>query len=275
MNWWQALILGWVEGLTEYLPVSSTGHLIVTQQLLGIPESDEANAFAICVQGGAIVAVLGLYAGRARQMLLGLAGRDPGGRKLLVRLLVAFFPAVVVGLLLDDWIEQFLFGMWPVVAAWIVGGGAILWMSRVRLLDGTRAGWSVEELSLRSALLIGIGQCVAMWPGTSRSLATIVSGVLVGLSLSAAIEFAFLLGLFTLGAATAYEGMKHGEAMLAAYGPVTLVIGFAASWVSAVLAVRWMVAYLKRRDMSVFGYWRIGLGVVVAALLLTGNLDPR
>jgi undecaprenyl-diphosphatase len=269
MEWWQSLLLGIIEGLTEFLPVSSTGHLLLTQRLLGIGASEAADAFAICVQGGAIVAVLGLYRRHAVRAVMGLVGRDDEGRKLLVNLIVAFMPAALIGLLFNKTIEALLFGLWPVVIAWLVGGVAILLVSRWYRRREHGTGLPLEALSWQSALVIGLAQVVAMWPGTSRSLMTLLSGLALGLSVSAALEFSFLLGVVTLGAASGYKLLKSGHAMLEAYGAVTLAIGFVVAWLSAVIAVRWMVAYLRTRDLSLFGYWRIGLAVVVAALLLT------
>lgn len=272
MDWWESLIIGIVEGLTEYLPVSSTGHILLTQRILGIAKSDAADAFAICVQGGAIVAVLGLYFRRVRQMCEGVIGRNPEGAQLTGNVVAAFFPAAVIGLLLEKPIKQYLFGgeygLWPVVIAWFVGGVAILAVSawKKRRGPGT-VGRPLESLTWKFALLIGIAQCLAMWPGVSRSLVTIVGGVLVGLSLPAAVEFSFLLGVVTLGAATAYDALKHGSEMLALYGWGTLFTGFLAAWVSAVLAVKWMVGYLNKHSMDIFGWYRIGLAGAVALWL--------
>lgn len=268
MSWWQALILGIVEGITEYLPVSSTGHLLLTQRLLGISADAVSNAFAICIQAGAIVAVLGLYAKRVRQMLLGVVGKDAAGLKLTLNLAVAFLPAAVIGLLFDDLIEQYLFGVWPIVVAWFVGGLVILWRERYYPSHTLTNRKELAELTWKGALLVGLLQCVAMWPGTSRSLMTILAGLFVGLSLPAAVEFSFFLGVITLGAATAYKGLQHGREMLAAFGPVPIFVGFLAAWLSAVAAVRWMVAFLNSHGMSVFAYWRIGLAAAVTVWLL-------
>lgn len=275
MDWWQSLIIGIVEGLTEYLPVSSTGHILLTQRILGIAKSEAADAFAICVQGGAIVAVLGLYFRRVRQMLEGVIGRNPEGARLTGNVVAAFLPAAVIGLLLEKPIKHYLFGgdfgLWPVVAAWFVGGVAILAVSAWKKPRGSSAaGRPLESLTWKLALIVGTAQCVAMWPGVSRSLVTIVGGVVVGLSLPAAVEFSFLLGVVTLGAATAYDALKHGAEMLSLYGWGTLALGFLAAWASAVLAIRWMVAYLNSHGMQIFGYYRIALAIVVGLLILAG-----
>jgi undecaprenyl-diphosphatase len=281
MDWWKALILGIVEGITEYLPVSSTGHLLLTQRALGIPQSESADAFAICIQAGAIVAVLGLYFSRVRQMALGVAGRDPQGLKMAINVVAAFLPAAFIGLLLEKLIKKYLFGgeawgLWPIVAAWFLGGVAILavsWWQSSRQTKTHQWGLSLDSLTWRMAVTVGLIQCIAMWPGVSRSLVTIVGGVVVGLSLSAAVEFSFLLGLLTLSAATAYDGLKHGQAMVHSFGLLALFFGFLGAWVSAVLAVKWMVAYLKKHGMQIFGYYRIALAIVVAVLILVGWLS--
>jgi undecaprenyl-diphosphatase len=271
----QALILGLVEGLTEYLPVSSTGHLLLAQRLMGIESSDVSDAFAICIQAGAILAVLGLYRGRVAQMLSGLTGGNPQGRRLAFNLVAAFIPAAVLGLLLERPIKKYLFGgdtwgLWPVVAAWFVGGVAILVVCLIRRRRGvsSKAGLDLEQLTIRMAVIVGAAQCLAMWPGVSRSLITIVGSVLVGLSLPAAVELSFLLGVITLTAATAKDLVKHGGEMLAAYGPVPLAVGFASAWLSAVLAIKWMVGYLKNHGMEIFGWYRVLLAISVTAWLL-------
>lgn len=275
MDYFQALVLGLVEGLTEYLPVSSTGHLLLAQRLMGIGSSTASDAFAISIQGGAILAVLGLYRARVAQMMMGLLGRDETGRHLLINLVAAFIPAAVLGLLLEKPIKKYLFGgdewgLWPVVAAWFVGGLAILAVSFARRRRGATpsTGLDLDQLTIRMALIVGFVQCIAMWPGVSRSLITIVSGVLVGLSLPAAVELSFLLGVITLTAATLYDALKHGPEMLATYGAAPLLIGFLSAWISAVLAVKWMVGYLKSHGMEIFGWYRVALAIAVAAWLL-------
>jgi undecaprenyl-diphosphatase len=279
MSWWEALILGIVEGLTEYLPISSTGHLLLTERALGIVQSDAADAFAICIQVGAIVAVLGLYRQRVFEMLAGLQGRNEAGRRLAFNLIAAFIPAAVLGLILNKIIKKYLFagdawGLWPVIGAWFVGGVAILGVSiyrRKRKADNALR-LELTGLTVPLAVIIGVSQCLAMWPGTSRSLVTIVGGILVGLSMTAAVEFSFLLGVLTLSAATAKDALEHGRAMLEAYGWLPLAIGFVAAWASAVLAVRWMVAYLNKHGLEIFGYYRIALAIVVALLVVRGVL---
>ncbi len=275
MNNLQAFILGLVEGVTEYLPISSTGHLLVTQRLLGIDSSNSADAFAICIQVGAILAVLGLYRVRVWKMTLGMLGRDAEGRHLAFSIILAFLPAAVIGLLLEKTIKKYLFGgdewgLWPVVAAWFFGGVAILAVTMFRRIRGAtpHSGLDLEHITLRMAVIVGLFQCIAMWPGVSRSLLTIVGGLMVGLSVPAAVEFSFLLGVVTLSAATAYDALKYGQEMLEHYGAVPLLIGLGAAWLSAVIAVKWMVGYLKSHGLEIFGWYRIGAAIVVAAWLL-------
>lgn len=287
---WQAFVLGLIEGITEYLPVSSTGHLLVAQHLMGIgggsaADKAAADTFAICIQGGAILAVLGLYGKRVAQMLAGILGRDPEGLRLAIGLVVGFLPAAVIGTALNDWIEARLFGTWPVVAAWIVGGVLILATAK-RARGGAPAGHGRElvEMTWKAALIIGLLQCVAMWPGTSRSLMTILGGLLVGLSVRAAVEYSFLLGVLTLGAATVkkalwkVEGIDAGydvwfgglKLMGDTYGTLALVVGVVSATVSAALAVKWLVAYLQRHGLAVFGWYRIAAGCTIGGLVLAG-----
>ena len=212
------------------------------------------------------MAVLGLYASRVGQIFRGVLGRDAAGRQLFVNLAVAFVPAAVIGFLLDDTIDALLFGLRPVVVAWVVGGVVIL---ATRGRTGTR---SLDQIDLRTAALIGLCQTLALWPGTSRSLATILGAVLLGVALPAAVEFSFLLGLMTLGAATGYSGLKHGGEMVAAFGWTPILVGFVAAGVSAAVAVKWLVGWLQSHGMEIFAAWRIGLAVVVGGLILAGVL---
>ncbi|MGE3274387.1 MAG: undecaprenyl-diphosphate phosphatase [Vicinamibacterales bacterium] len=269
MDLWQALILGVVEGLTEYLPVSSTGHLLVAQRLMGIPAGEAASAYAIVIQAGAILAVLLLYRARVGQMIRGLTGGDAAGGRLVIALIVAFLPAAVLGLATDDWIEQRLFGPWPVVGAWFVGGLVLL---AYRGPSRPDEGRGVEAITWRTALVIGLAQALALWPGVSRSLATILGGLGAGLSMAASVEFSFLLGLLTLSAATAYKALGSGSAILGAYGVMAPVVGFVVAALSAAMAVRWMVAWLSGHSLAIFGWWRVGIACAVAGMLLAGYL---
>ena len=293
MEIWQALVLGVIEGVTEYLPVSSTGHLIVAQRLMGIgvgsPEAKAAaDAFAVCIQGGAILAVLGLYSKRVLQMIRGIFGQDAEGVKLAIAIIAGFLPAAVIGALLSHWIKAHLFGMWPVIGAWIIGGIGILltawWRKKNPVIGG---GKELTELTWQFALIIGLLQCVAMCPGTSRSLMTICGGVLVGLSLRAAVEYSFLLGVLTLTAATAKEAIEKvkdldpayntifggTKLMLHEYGTTPLLIGIIAAAVSAAVAVKWLVSFLQSHGLSAFGWYRIALGLSIGGLITAGFLS--
>lgn len=265
----KAIVLGAVEGFTEYLPVSSTGHLLVTQRLLGLGEGDAkaaADTYAIAIQIGAILAVVVLYWRRLGQLADGVIGRDVDGRKLLVRLIVAFVPAAAVGLLLGDTIKSQLFGPWPVVAAWLVGGIFLVWWNpRPGTLDLT-------SLTVRHAAIIGAAQILALWPGMSRSLVTIAAALAIGLSMSAAIEFSFLLGLATLSAATLYDLAKDGQTLLDEYGWRTPLLGGIIAFITAVIAVRWLVSFLRTRPLSIFGWYRIGVAAATTALIAFGAI---
>jgi undecaprenyl-diphosphatase len=273
----QAAILGVVEGVTEYLPVSSTGHLLLAQRLMGVGNTPEAktaaDAYAICIQLGAILAVAGLYFRRVRGVALGFLGRNPEGFRLGVNLLVAFAPAVAAGLLFEGLIKDYLFGgehwgLWPVAVAWAAGGVMIVLTDRWFHVRRRDQGASLQQLTWRMALGIGLAQCVALWPGVSRSLATMVGGLLAGLSLPAAVEFSFLLGLLTLAASTAHDALQHGGVMLSQYGWPTILTGVAVAAGSAALAVRWLVHYLHHHSLNLFGWYRIALGLAVALYLL-------
>jgi undecaprenyl-diphosphatase len=269
----QAVLLGVVEGVTEYLPVSSTGHLTVVQDLLGLwatPEEKSASdAYAICIQAGAILAVLLIYRLRLKGMLSGIAGRNPEGLRLAGSLVVAFVPAAFFGLFLEGRIKHYLYGVWPVAAAWLVGGIFIL---AVLARRRTGEGKALEGLTWQMAFLVGLTQVLALWPGVSRSLATIAAGLFVGLTLSAAVEFSFLLGLFTLGAATIYEGLKLGPEIVRTFGWLSPVAGLLVAAAAAFIAVRWMVEYLRTRSLAIFGWYRIAIALLVGVLVLTGVL---
>jgi undecaprenyl-diphosphatase len=278
---WNAALLGLVEGITEYLPISSTGHMILTSSLLGLDQpanKDALDAFEIVIQGGAILAVLGLYAGRVAQMVRGLVGRDPAGLRLLLHVALAFLPAAVLGLLLRHAIKLYLFRPVPVLLALFAGGLWMIWLDRTR---SPASGEPLESLTPRTALAIGLFQCAAMWPGTSRSMMAIAGGVLLGLRASAAAEFSFLLGVPTLGAACAWELLQnlreswHGGApnLFEVLGVGACAIGLAVAAISAALAVRWLVGFLERHGLAPFGWYRIALSVVLGALLFSGVVE--
>lgn len=270
-----AVILGVVEGLTEYLPVSSTGHLLLATEALGLThtEAEKAavDAYVIVIQFGAIVAVVVLYRRRVWGMLRGIAGRDPAGRRLAVALIASVIPAVIIGVLGERLLKDHLFRLWPITVAWLAGGLVILVVARhdVRAGHDSNAGDRLEDLTVRRAVVVGLLQCVAMWPGVSRSLVTILGGRLVGLSTQAAVEYSFLLGLVTLTGASLYETVKEGGAIVATLGSAAPAVGMVAAFVAAALSIKWMVGWLGRHTLAVFGWYRIGLAAVVVALLVT------
>lgn len=276
MSFLQAVVLGAVEGLTEYVPVSSTGHLVVLQRAMGLhdagSESGPADAYAIAIQAGAILAVLGLYRRRIGSIWRGLlAGRDPAGRRIGICLGAAFLPAAALGIIARGWIKSALFGIWPIVAAWAAGGAALLILCRRgpgRPQDGE--GASLERMGLRQAWIVGLAQCLALWPGVSRSLATIGGGLVAGLGVPAAVEFSFLLGLITLGAATVFEAACSGPAIFEAYGWARPMVGLLTAFGFAVLSIRWMIRYLQRHSLRIFGWYRIGIAALAALAALAG-----
>ena len=293
-----AIILGLVEGLTEYLPISSTGHLILTNALLGLDADtpmvdkqgapiftnengvqraytigDAAYAYAIVIQAGAIMAVILLYWRTILQILLGCLGKNQNGRKLAINLIAAFIPAAILGLLLNDWIETTLGNnTLAVAAALIVGAFVMLIVERWRHHGKKGAvpredGPELADLSLRKSVMIGCFQCLAMWPGTSRSMATIVGGYMANLSPARAAEFSFLLGLITLTAASGYKFVTDGKDMLAALNIGPVLLGCTVAFVSAAVAVKWLVSYLSKHGLTLFAWYRIALAIAVFAIM--------
>ena len=270
----KAVVLGLVEGLTEYLPVSSTGHLLVTNKVLNIgqtPESESAiETYAIAIQIGAIAAVVVLYWGRMMQMLNGLLGKDEEGRRILFAVAAAFAPTAVIALALQNVVEENLFGPTPIAIAWLVGGIGIIVFTKYRDAAKT-SGNALSDLTLKHAAMIGLTQTLAIWPGTSRSLVTIVAGVLIGYSLAAAVEFSFLLGLVTLSAATVYS-MRDGAELIDQFGILNPLIGLGVAFVAAIASIRFMVSWLETKSFDVFGYYRIVIGVLAFAAIGLGWL---
>lgn len=266
----EAVLLGLVEGITEYLPVSSTGHLTVVSRLLGIgtgADRTAADAYAIVIQAGAILAVLILYRSRVRLVFDGIVRADPAGRRLLAVLVVGFVPAGVVGFLLGDAIQERLFGLGPVAGAWIAGGILILAVAR---RWHRPEGRGIGDLTVRDGLIVGAAQILALWPGVSRSLVTILGAMALGVATPAAVELSFLLGVVTLGAATAYEAVRDGGEILATFGVAAPLVGFLVAFVSAVAAVRWLVGYVSDHPLTLFGWYRIAVGLATFGLLAAG-----
>ncbi len=262
-------MLGLVEGVTEFLPVSSTGHLLVTSRLLGL-DGPAVTSFEIIVQVGAIAAVVGLYRDRIRSMVLGLVGRNDDGRRLVGCLVAAFLPAAVIGLAAGSTIKERLFDVGPVAVAWILGGVAMLLAERRRPHDVD--GASLATLTAGRAALIGVAQCLALWPGVSRSLVTILAALAVGLGVRAAVEFSFLLGAVTLGAAAAAEAYSARATLLADLGVAAPAVGVVVALASAAVTVRLFLGFLTRRGLAPFGWYRIGVGAITLLALATGVL---
>jgi len=263
-----AAILGVVEGITEYLPISSTGHLILVSRLLGL-KGEGADAFDVVIQLGAILAVVVQYRRLLWERTTGLVSMKKESVSLLVALLLGFVPTAIAGLLLRKKIKALLFGPGPVALALIVGGVLMivveLALSRrqEKPLDG------LEHVTPKRAFLIGVGQCFSMWPGSSRSMCTIITGQLTGLSTATAAEFSFLLGLPTLGAATVFEAYKSREA-LAGIGGLNVLVGLVVSFLVAWVVIAGFIAYLKKRGLVPFGVYRILLGAIVFLVLVRG-----
>jgi len=271
---WKAIVLGVTEGLTEFLPISSTGHLLAAKELMHLDSSEISeqaiDSYIISIQIGAILAIVVLYKNRIRQMYEGLRGQSEVGKIVLRNLVVAFVPTAIIGLLLADYVKDQLYESQLVAYAWIVGGVCILLAHEKKFLK--RGGSSMESLSLQGAVVVGLVQALALWPGVSRSLVTIFALVALGLSLAAAVEFSFLLGLVTLSAATFYELSQDGGQIIDLFGYWTPLVGLIAAFLSAVASVKWMVSWLENKSFSVFGFYRVAIGILAISFLSTGVL---
>jgi len=272
LGYGDAVILGGVEGVTEYLPVSSTGHLIIAEHIMGLdasPAQKEAvDAYCIAIQIGAIAAVALLYWNDLWLMLLGLVGKSKEGFRLGLNLVIAFLPAAILGFLLGDWIEAHLFGPWPVAIALAMGAPLMIGVEMWRKKRLARAGNEMREIQLyelspAKAVLVGLLQCVAMWPGTSRSMMTITGGYIVGLTPEMSARFSFLLGLITLTAATGYTILKHGGEMASCLDAGPVAVGVIVAAITAALSVKWLVAFLSRRGLAPFAYYRLIVSTVI------------
>ncbi len=257
----KAIIMGLVEGFTEFLPISSTGHLILAGSLLDFT-GEKVKVFEIAIQAGAMLAVIWEYRERIGRVLAGLFS-DPRQQKFVLNLVVAFLPAALLGFLFNKAIKAQLFAPVPVALAFIVGALVILWAEkRHKMLAGSHRIESVDDMTIVDALKVGCAQAFALIPGTSRSGATIIGGMLFGLSRKAATEFSFFLAIPTLLAATAYSVIKERALLSAADLPLFGVGGLAA-FASAFLCVRWLLRYISTHDFTFFAWYRIVFGVVV------------
>jgi undecaprenyl-diphosphatase len=265
----KAVILGLIEGFTEFLPISSTGHLILASELLGFND-ERGKLFTIVIQSGALLALCWEY----RQRILSVATNlhhDRAAQRFVLHLLIAFVPLAAVGLLFADTIKAQLFNATTVASAFIAGGAVMLWAERrehrIRVTD-------VEEMSTADALKIGLAQVLALIPGTSRAGATIVGGLVFGLSRRAATEFSFFLAIPTLGAATLYELLSEDD-LIDGSDWGMWVAGFAAAFLGAFLSVRWLLRYITAHDFSLLAWYRIGFGALVLATGQLGWIDWR
>jgi undecaprenyl-diphosphatase len=257
----KAAILGIVEGLTEFLPISSTGHLILAGDLLNF-QGEKESAFLIMIQTGAMLAVMWQYRIKFTDLTVGLFTRRDA-QIFVAKLFVAFLPAAIVGLLLGDLIKTNLFGSKPVAVALIVGAFVILAVER--FYKSWRVD-SVDDMTFRDALMVGIAQCFSLFPGVSRAGATIIGGMLCGLSRKAATEFSFFLAVPTLIAAGGYDLLKHrGE--FSAEDIETLAVGLIVSFISALVCIRWLLRYVANHNFNIFAWYRIILGVLILIVL--------
>ncbi|MBK6900851.1 MAG: undecaprenyl-diphosphate phosphatase [bacterium] len=266
----QALVMGIVEGLTEFLPISSTGHLIIAGNLLKFLPKEQRDLFEIFIQLGAVLAVCWEYRRKLRTVATGLSG-DARARRFAINVAVAFVPAGVLALALGDTIKAHLFAPVPVAVAFIAGGLMIFWAERRR---HTVSVADVEAMTWRDALKVGLAQCFALVPGTSRSGATIIGGLFCGLSRQAATEFSFFLAIPTLGAASLYDLFDHRKLLDADLAGL-LAVGFAASFVCALFAVRALLRYVSRHDFTPFAWYRLAFGAVVLLTAYLGVVDWR
>ncbi|MEQ1664161.1 MAG: undecaprenyl-diphosphate phosphatase [Bdellovibrionales bacterium] len=255
-----ALILGLVEGLTEFLPVSSTGHLIVVGNLLHFND-ERSKVFEIVIQFAAILAVCWEYREKLKAVTLGVIKKEAGAQQFALNIMIAFAPLAVLGLLIGSKIKKYLFAPIPVTIAFIVGGLIILWAEKRNHKVTIER---VEDLKWQDALKMGCAQALALVPGTSRSGATIIGGLFFGLSRKAATEFSFFLAIPTLFAATIYEVIKHHD-LFNANDFEMFVVGSVASFISAFFAVKALLRYISKNDFTIFAWYRIAFGILFLA----------
>src|SRR5246500_2281059 len=262
----RAVILGIVEGVTEFLPVSSTGHLLLTARFFGLGEGDFWNSFIVLIQLGAILAIVALYFIKLWRIALGMFS-DPYARRFVLGVLVAFLPAVVIGLIAGKYIKSYLFNPWVVCFSLIVGGAILLWVDQ---LDLEPHEHDATTFPVAMYLKIGFAQCLAMIPGVSRSGASIVAAMLLGADKRAAAEFSFFLAIPTMLGAFAYDFYKSRAEMTMDHLGI-LAIGFVVSFITAIIVVRMFLAYVTSRGFSLFAWWRVIVGTLGLVALAMGR----
>ncbi|WP_315836434.1 undecaprenyl-diphosphate phosphatase [Bradyrhizobium prioriisuperbiae] len=262
----KAIILGIVEGVTEFLPVSSTGHLLLVQHIFGLDGSGFWNTFNVLIQLGAILAILVIYFERLWRIALNMFS-DPAAQRFVIGVLIAFLPAVAMGLLFGHWIKEKLFDPWVVCFSLIVGGAVLLWIDR---LDLKPRFHDATTFSLPMYLGIGIAQCAAMIPGVSRSGASIVSAMLFGADKRSAAEFSFFLAIPTMVAAFAYDFYKNRAEMNTDHLAI-VAIGFVVSFITAIIVVRTFLNFVTRNGFAFFAWWRVTVGVLGLIALALGK----
>ena len=261
----KATFLGVVEGLTEFIPVSSTGHLLLVQRFFGFDDEDFGKTFAVLIQFGAILALLSIYFARLWRLALGMFS-DPAARRFVIGVLVAFLPAGVIGALAYHIIKDVLFNVWIVCFALIVGGAILLWIDQ---LDLKPTHHEATRFPLPMYFIIGVAQCLAMIPGVSRSGATIVAAMLLGADKRAAAEFSFWLAMPTMAGAFAYDLYKsHGD--LSSNNALIIAVGFAVSFVAAWIVVKSFLDYVTRHGFKLFAWWRVIVGTLGLIALAAG-----
>jgi undecaprenyl-diphosphatase len=294
-----AAVLGLVEGVTEFLPISSTGHLIIANQILGLESEKQltdssgqplwhkapskqnpagvpltlklaADTYTVIIQVGAVAAIMMLYWRKLVAMAVGVFGRSSQGFRLLRNVLLAFLPVAAAGFFLHDLIDRYLFSVGAVIVALVAGAVLMLWAERWRRAN-SGIGFSKgdpSDLTAGKSLGVGLAQCLALWPGTSRSMMTIVAGYLAGLNPPKAAEFSFLVGLPTLAGAAAYKAFRSGPAMIEVFGWSNVLLGGLIAAISALVAVKFLVYFIGRHGLTLFAYYRLILAVVLAAFYL-------
>jgi undecaprenyl-diphosphatase len=261
----KAVLLGLIEGLTEFIPVSSTGHLLLIQRFFGFDDEEFGKTFAVLIQLGAVLAILSIYFVKLWKIFIGMFS-DPAARRFVIGVLIAFLPAAVIGALAHGFIKSVLFNPWVICFTLIVGGAILLWVDQI---DFKPKYHDATTFSLPMYLVIGVCQCFAMIPGTSRSGATIVSAMLLGADKRSAAEFSFFLAIPTMAGAFTYDLIKNRE-LMTFDNTVLVAVGFATSFVAAWFVVKSLLGYVTRHGFALFAWWRVIVGSIGLIALALG-----